>query len=52
MCDNERLEFIKEQKASKTLNSLGLKIRSSEIPLSGNILFQIYQMNEVVNKFL
>ena len=46
------MRFLKYQEASRLLNNLGLKTSLSKIPVLVDILFQRYQMNEIVNKFL
>ena len=38
--------------AKALLSSLGLKIPFNKIPLFSNILFWLYKINEIVNKFL
>ena len=43
---------MKEKVAKGLLSSLGLKTRLSKIPLFRNIIFGMYKMNEIVNKFL
>ena len=44
--------FIKEQEAEGLLSSLGLETPLRKVPLLGDILFWVYKMNEIVNKFL
>ena len=44
--------FVEEQEAKGILNSLCLKTRLCKIPLFGDIFFWVYQMNEIVNKYL
>ena len=39
MCDSKETKFIKEQRASRLLSSLGIKAPLSKIPLVGPILF-------------
>ena len=39
VCDTRKPKFIKEQKASGLLSSLGIKIPLSKIPLVGPLLF-------------
>ena len=39
VCDTRKLKFIKGQKASGLLSSLGIKIPLSKIPLVGPLLF-------------
>ena len=42
VCDCKKSKFIKQQNASRLLNSLGTKTSSDEIPLLGLLLFQRY----------
>ena len=45
--------MIKEQEGSGLLSSLGIKILIlCKLPSAGDILFQRYKKNEIVNKFL
>ena len=46
----KKLRFIRKQKASGLLSSLGLKTGLSKIPLLGEILLYRYKMKEIVNK--
>ena len=39
VCDNKKLKFIKEQKASGLLSSLGIKTLLNKTPLLGHLLF-------------
>ena len=39
VCDSKKSKFIKQQKASRLLSSLGIKTLVSKIPLVGPILF-------------
>ena len=39
LCDNKKLKFIKEQKASGLLSSLGIKTLLNKTPLLGHLLF-------------
>ena len=39
VCDSKKSGFIKEQKTNGSLNSLGIKIPLSKIPLAGPLLF-------------
>ena len=50
--DSKKSRFMKNQEANGLLSNLGLKTPLSKIPLLGNILFQRYKMNEIVNKFI
>ena len=49
MCGSKKSRFIKNQKAKRILSSLSLKAPLSKVPLLGDILFQMYQINEIVN---
>ena len=51
-CNSKRSRFSKEQEASGLLSSLGIKALLSKVHLLGDILFQRYKMNEIVNYFL
>ena len=44
--------FIENQEAEGLLSNLGLRIPLCKVPLLGDILFWLYKMNEIVNKFL
>ena len=48
----KKSRFLKEQVAKDLLSHLRLKTRLNKIPLLGDILFCLYIMNEIVNKFL
>ena len=39
VCDSKKLTFIKQQKASGLLSSLGVKAPLTKIPLVGPLLF-------------
>ena len=39
VCDNKKLKFIKQRKASGLLSSLGIKTPLNKIPLLGLLLF-------------
>ena len=52
VCGSKKSRFVKEQKGKALLSSLGLKIPLNKIPLFSNILFWLYKINEIVNKFL
>ena len=52
ICVSRKSSFIKKQDAKGILSSLGIKTPLSKIPLFGDILFYMYKMNEIVNKFL
>ena len=49
---SKKSRFINKQEASEILSNLGLKTPLSEILLLGDILFQNYEMNKIVNKLL
>ena len=38
VCDSEKSRYIKQQKASGILSSLGIRTPSSQIPLVGSVL--------------
>ena len=52
VCDSKKLGFINKQEACGFLSRLGLKASLSKIPQLGDVLFQRYEMNEIVNMFL
>ena len=52
ICGSKKSKFIKKQEASGLLSKLGIKTPLSKIPILGNVLFYMYKMNEIVNKFL
>ena len=52
ICGSKKSRFIKNQVAKGLLSNLGLKTPSSKVPKLGDILFWMYKMNEIVNKFL
>ena len=39
VCDSKKSKFIKQEEASASLSSLGIKTPLSEIPLVGPLLF-------------
>ena len=49
-CGIKKSRFVKEQKAKGLLSILGIKTPFSKISLL-NVLFKVYKMNEIVNKF-
>ena len=49
VCGSKKSRFIKNQKAKRILSSLSLKAPLSKVPLLGDVLFQMYQINEIVN---
>ena len=51
VCGTKKSRFAKEQDAKGLLNNLGIKITLSKIPLL-NVLFEVYKMNEIINKLL
>ena len=51
-CGSKKSKFIKKQEVSGLLRKLGIKTPLSKIPVLGDVLFEIYKMNEIVNKFL
>ena len=48
----KKWRFVKEQEAKGLLSNLGIKTPMNKIPLLGDILFEVYKMNEIMNKFL
>ena len=48
----KKWRFVKEQEAKGLLSNLWIKTPLNKIPLLGDILFEVYKMNEIVNKFL
>ena len=44
--------FIKEQEASRLLSFLRIKAPLRKLPLLGDILFQRYKMNKIINRIL
>ena len=50
--DSKKSRFIKEREASRLSSSLGLRTPFIKIFLSGDILFERYKMNEVLDNFL
>ena len=51
VCGIKKPRFVKEQEAKGLLSSFGLKTSLNKIPLLGGILFWLYKMNEIGNKF-
>ena len=43
---------MKEQEAKGLLSSSGLKTPLRKVPLLGDIMFWVYKMNGIVNKFV
>ena len=52
ICGSEKSRFIKNQAGKGLLSSLGLRKPLSKVPILGDILFWMYKMNEIVNKYL
>ena len=52
ICGSRKSRFIKNQEAKGLLSNLGIRTPLSKVPILGDILFQKYKMNEIVNKFL
>ena len=52
ICGSEKSRFIKNQAAKGLLSTLGLRKPLSKVRILGNILFWMYEMNEIVNKYL
>ena len=51
-CGSKKSWFIKNQEAKGLLSNLGFRIPLSKVPLLRDILFELYRMNEIVNRFL
>ena len=51
-CGSKKLRFIKNQEAKELLSNLGIRTPLSKVPSLGDILFQLYKINKIVNKFL
>ena len=49
---NVQYAVVKNEEAKGLLSNLGLRTPLSKVPLLGDILFWLYKMNEIVNKFL
>ena len=47
----KNLNLLKKQETKGILSNLGIKTPLSKIRLLGDVLFQIYKMNEIVNNF-
>ena len=52
ICGGRKSKFINKQEAKGSLSNLGIKTLLSKKPVPGDILFWMYKMNEIVNKFL
>ena len=52
VCGSKKSRFIKKQEASGILSNVSLKTPLNKIQLLGDILFQNYKFNEIINKFL
>ena len=52
VCGIKKSIFVKEQETKGLLSNLGLKTSLNKNPLLGDILFWVYKMNDIVNKFL
>ena len=52
MCDSKKSKFIKEKETSWLLSALTIKATSIIISLVSPLLFSMYKINEIVNKFL
>ena len=52
VCGIKKSIFVKEQETKGLLSNLGLKTSLNKNPLLGDILFLVYKMNDIVNKFL
>ena len=52
ICGSKKSRFIKKQEEKALLSNLGLRTPSSKIQILGYALFQMFKMNDIVNKFL
>ena len=52
ICGSKKSRFIKTQEAKGLLSNIGLRTLLRKVPLLGDVLFQLYKTNEIVNKFL
>ena len=50
-CGSKKSRFIKNKEAKGLLSNLGIRTPLSKVSLLGDILFYLYKMNEIVNKF-
>ena len=51
-CGSKKSRFIKNQEAKGLLSNLDIRTPLVRVLLLGEIFFQKYKMNEIVNKFL
>ena len=51
-CGSKKSRCVKNQEAKGILSNLGIITPLSKVPLLGDILFQKYKMNEIVNQIL
>ena len=52
VCGIKKSIFVKERETKGLLSNLRLKTSPNKNPLLGDILFWVYKMNDIVNKFL
>ena len=52
ICNSKNSRFIKNQEAKGLLSNLGIRTPLSKVPILGDILFEMYKVNEIVHKFL
>ena len=52
ICGSKKSNFFKNQETEGLLSNLGLRTPLIKVPLLGDILFWLYKMNKIVNKFL
>ena len=52
VCGAKKSRFIKKEQAEGLLSNLGLRTPLRKVLLLGDILFQLYKINEIVNKLL
>ena len=51
ICGSKKSRVIKNQEVKELLSNLGSITALSKVPL-GDTMFQLYKINEIVNKFL
>ena len=52
LCSSKKSRFMRKQEVIRILNSLSLKTPLNKIPLLGDLLLQVYKMNDIVKNVL
>ena len=52
VCGTKKSRFIKKKQAEGLLSNLGLRTPLRKVLLLGDILFQLYKINEIVKELL